>query len=152
MWLTQAQIADPFGKDTRTVNEHLRNIIAEGELDPTAIIRKFRIVRREGTREVERLIDHHNLEAILAVGYRAGHSAAVGDGAGTDSPLSLPDADVASGGLSVMPTSLDFGVVDVGSTSLPKSVTVMNQGPAVEIAVTVLGAGFLVASDACPVA
>jgi hypothetical protein len=114
LWLTQAQIADPFGKDTRTVNEHLRNIIAEGELDPTAIIRKFRIVRREGTREVERLIDHHNLEAILAVGYRAGHSAAVGDGAGTDSPLSLPDADVASGGLSVMPTSLDFGVVDVG--------------------------------------
>jgi hypothetical protein len=70
LWLTQAQIAELFGKDTRTVNEHLRNIFAEGELDATATIRKFRIVRREGTREVERLIDHYNLEAILAVGYR----------------------------------------------------------------------------------
>jgi hypothetical protein len=70
VWLTQAQIGELFGKDTRTVNEHLRNIFAEGELDATATIRKFRIVRREGTREVERLIDHYNLEAILAVGYR----------------------------------------------------------------------------------
>jgi hypothetical protein len=70
LWLTQAQIAELFGKDTRTVNEHLQNIYAEGELDPTATIRKFRIVRREGTREVERPIDHYNLEAILAVGYR----------------------------------------------------------------------------------
>lgn len=70
LWLTQAQIGELFGKDTRTVNEHLRNIVTEGELDATATIRKFRIVRREGTREVERLIDHYNLDAILAVGYR----------------------------------------------------------------------------------
>ena len=70
MWLTQAQIAELFGKDMRTINEHLRNIFDKSELDPTATIRKFRIVRREKTREVERLLDHYNLDAVLAVGYR----------------------------------------------------------------------------------
>jgi hypothetical protein len=70
LWLTQAQMAELFGKDTRTINEHLRNIFSEGELDATATIRKFRIVRREASRSVERLVDHYNLDAILAVGYR----------------------------------------------------------------------------------
>lgn len=74
LWLSQAQIAELFGKDTRTINEHLRNIFSEGELDATATIRKFRIVRREASRNVERLVDHYNLDAILAVGYRV-HSA-----------------------------------------------------------------------------
>jgi hypothetical protein len=44
----QAQMGELFGKDTRTVNEHLRDIFEERELDATATIRKFRIVRREG--------------------------------------------------------------------------------------------------------
>ncbi len=57
-------------KDVRTVNEHLQNIYAEGEIEAQATIRKFRIVRREGPREVGREIDHYNLDAILAVGYR----------------------------------------------------------------------------------
>jgi len=70
VWLTQALIADLFGKDVRTVNEHLQNIYAEGELDQGATSRKFRIVRREGSREVARQIEHYNLDAILAVGYR----------------------------------------------------------------------------------
>jgi hypothetical protein len=54
----------------RTVNEHLKNIFEEGELDPGATIRKFRIVRDEGDRQVTRMIDHYALDAILAVGYR----------------------------------------------------------------------------------
>lgn len=70
LWLTQALIAELYGKNVRTVNEHLRNLVEEGELDPEATIRKFRIVRREGEREVEREIEHYNLDAILAVGYR----------------------------------------------------------------------------------
>ena len=53
-----------------TVNEHLRNILDEGEVQPGPTIRKFRIVRREGPRDVEREIEHYNLDAILAVGYR----------------------------------------------------------------------------------
>jgi len=70
LWLSQALIAELFEKDVRTVNEHLVNIYAEEELDREATIRKFRIVRREGTREVAREVDHYNLDAILAVGYR----------------------------------------------------------------------------------
>lgn len=70
VWLTQVLMAELFQKDVRTVNEHLQNIFAEGELDPAATIRSFRIVRREGSREVARPIEHYRLEAILAVGYR----------------------------------------------------------------------------------
>jgi hypothetical protein len=70
IWLTQAQIAELFDKDVRTVNEHLVNVFDEGELDRGATIRKFRIVRLEGSRTVERDLDHFRLEAILAVGYR----------------------------------------------------------------------------------
>lgn len=70
LWLTQALMAELFQKDVRTVNEHLLNVFEEGELDPQRTIRKFRIVRVEGERQVARLIDHYNLDAILAVGYR----------------------------------------------------------------------------------
>jgi hypothetical protein len=70
LWLSQALIAELFQKDVRTVNEHLQNIYEEGEIEAGATIRKFRIVRREGPREVEREIEHYSLDAILSVGYR----------------------------------------------------------------------------------
>jgi len=70
VWLSQALMAELFQKDVRTINEHLRNLIAEGELDPAATIRKFRIVRLEGSRDVTRDVEHYSLDAILAVGYR----------------------------------------------------------------------------------
>ncbi len=69
-WLTQRLISELFQVSTPTVNEHLANIYSEGELAPEATIRKFRIVQTEGTRQVERLVDHYNLDTILAVGYR----------------------------------------------------------------------------------
>jgi hypothetical protein len=67
IWLTQALIAELFQKDVRTINEHLANIFEEGELGREATIRKFRIVRREGTREVAREVEHYSLPAILAL-------------------------------------------------------------------------------------
>lgn len=70
VWLTQRYIADLFEKTVPTINEHIRNIYEEKELEPEATIRKFRIVQREGTRNVERLVDFYNLDLILAVGYR----------------------------------------------------------------------------------
>ena len=70
IWLSQGLMAELYQKDIRTINEHLKNIFAEGELSSAATIRKFRIVRMEGEREVTREIDHYNMEAILAVGYR----------------------------------------------------------------------------------
>lgn len=70
LWLTQRQLAELFQKDVRTINEHIQNIISEGELPPEATIRKFRIVQAEGSRTVERLIDHYSLDVVIAVGYR----------------------------------------------------------------------------------
>jgi hypothetical protein len=70
IWLTQAQIAELFQVSVPTVNEHLKGIFADGELEHGPTIRKFRIVRLEGSRTVEREIDHYRLEGILAVGYR----------------------------------------------------------------------------------
>jgi len=70
IWLTQRLIAELFQVSVKTVNEHLKNIHAESELDSEATIRNFRIVQVEGTREVSRRVDHYNLDAILAVGYR----------------------------------------------------------------------------------
>tara|TARA_B100001063_G_scaffold165672_1_gene154671 strand:- start:8430 stop:9446 length:1017 start_codon:yes stop_codon:yes gene_type:complete len=70
LWLTQNLIAKLYQKSIPTINEHLSNIYSEGELEQNATIRNFRIVRKEGTREVARDVAHYNLEAILAVGYR----------------------------------------------------------------------------------
>ncbi|MGP1691910.1 MAG: virulence RhuM family protein [Giesbergeria sp.] len=70
LWLTQRQMAELYEKDVRTVSEHLKNVYADGELNPDATVRKFRIVAREGARDIERLVDHYNLDAVLHVGYR----------------------------------------------------------------------------------
>ena len=70
VWLTQALMAELFQVTVPTINEHLKGIFAEGELSASATIRKFLIVRSEGTRQVAREIEHYSLEAILAVGYR----------------------------------------------------------------------------------
>ena len=70
VWLSQALIAELFQKDVRTINEHLVNIFEEGELRREATIRKFRIVRQEGARQVTREVEHYQLDAILAVGFR----------------------------------------------------------------------------------
>jgi hypothetical protein len=70
LFMSQAQMAELFGVDVRTVNEHVTNIFREGELEEEATIRKLRIVRLEGTREVAREVNHYNLDAVIAVGYR----------------------------------------------------------------------------------
>lgn len=70
VWLSQAQMAQVFDKNIRTVNEHIINVFEEHELDKEATIRKFRIVRQEGNRQVEREIEHYNLDMIISVGYR----------------------------------------------------------------------------------
>jgi Virulence protein len=70
LWLTQGHIAELFQVTVPTVNEHLKGIFAEGELASEATIRKFRIVRFEGARQVARELEHYSLPAILAVGYR----------------------------------------------------------------------------------
>jgi len=70
VWLTQKLMAELFQKDVRTINEHIQNIYDEKELLPETTIRKFRIVQREGKREVSRMVDFYNLDMIISVGYR----------------------------------------------------------------------------------
>ena len=70
LWLSQAGMAELFQVKVPTVNEHLKNLYAEGEVRSEATIRQFLMVRQEGLRQVSRQIDHYNLDAILAVGYR----------------------------------------------------------------------------------
>lgn len=70
IWLTQKRMAELFGVDTRTVNEHLQNIYDAGEISQAATIRKFRTVQREGERKVRRDVNFYNLDAIISVGYR----------------------------------------------------------------------------------
>jgi hypothetical protein len=70
VWLTQEQMATLFGKGRSTVAEHITNVFEEGELQQDRTCRKFRQVRQEGNREIEREIDHYNLDVIISVGYR----------------------------------------------------------------------------------
>jgi len=70
IWLTQKLMAELFNVTIPTVNEHLKNIYNSEELLELATIRKFLIVQSEGDREVSREIEHYNLDAVIAVGYR----------------------------------------------------------------------------------
>lgn len=69
-WLNQRRMAELFGVDVRTINEHLQNIYVSEELHRDSTIRKIRIVQKEGNRDVARDVDFYNLDAIIAVGYR----------------------------------------------------------------------------------
>lgn len=70
VWLTQKLMADLFQIGVGTVNHHLKAIFAEGELQPEATIRRYRIVQDEGARQIAREVEHYHLDAILAVGFR----------------------------------------------------------------------------------
>lgn len=70
LWLTQAQIAEPFETTPQNVSLHLKTIFAEGELTEEATCKEYLKVRQEGKRQVSRSLRHYRLEAILAVGYR----------------------------------------------------------------------------------
>lgn len=70
VWLTQKQMATLFDKNVMTVNEHIKNIYSEAELDETATIRKSLIVQQEEKREVGREVLLYNLDVIISVGYR----------------------------------------------------------------------------------
>ena len=67
VWLTQKQMAELFAKDVRTINEHVRNIFREGELDELSVIRKYRITAADG-KSYDTI--HYNLDVIISVGYR----------------------------------------------------------------------------------
>lgn len=69
-WLSQAQMAEVFDKDSDTIGLHLRNIYESGELDESATTEESSVVRQEGKRQVRRNIRLYNLDAAISVGYR----------------------------------------------------------------------------------
>ena len=69
-WLTQSGMAELFDCTADNISLHLKNIYAEEELDPAATTEKISVVRQEGSRQVRRTLEHYNLDAIIAVGYR----------------------------------------------------------------------------------
>ncbi len=67
IWLSQALMAELYGRSKKTISEHLQNLFDEGELDPVSVVRNFRTTASDGK---EYSVQHYNLEAILAVGFR----------------------------------------------------------------------------------
>ncbi|GHU06424.1 hypothetical protein FACS1894158_12790 [Betaproteobacteria bacterium] len=70
LWLTENQIAEIYDTTQQNVNLHIKNIYSDGELIQNSTYKKFLLVRTEGKRQVERNIDHYNLDMIIAIGYR----------------------------------------------------------------------------------
>jgi hypothetical protein len=70
IWATLDQIAEVFGRDKSVISRHLKNIYNDGELDIKATVAKNATVQIEGLRQVERVIEYYNLDAIISVGYR----------------------------------------------------------------------------------
>lgn len=73
VWLTQAQMAELFGKGRSTITEHIQNIFKEGELDEKVVCRDFRLTTEHGAiqgKTQENIVKHYSLDAIISVGYR----------------------------------------------------------------------------------
>lgn len=67
VWLTQAQMAELFGRERSVVTKHVRNAFREGELDPAAVCAKFAHTAADGKTYQ---VDHYNLDVVISVGYR----------------------------------------------------------------------------------
>jgi hypothetical protein len=67
VWLSQKQMADLFIKTTPTINEHIKNIFKEGELEENSVIRKFRVTAADSKKYSTNM---YNLDVIISVGYR----------------------------------------------------------------------------------
>ncbi len=77
IWLTQKMMAVLYDVSIPTINEHLKSIYSDGELQEASTIRKFRIVQNEGNRQVGREVIHYNLQAIIAVGFKVNNERAI---------------------------------------------------------------------------
>ena len=77
IWLTQKMMATLFDVDVRTINEHIKKIYSDSELEEDSTIRNFRIVQTEGSRQVTRDTKHYNLQMIIAVGFKVNSERAV---------------------------------------------------------------------------
>ena len=77
IWLTQKIMATLYDVDVRTINEHIKKIYSDSELEEDSTIRNFRIVQTEGSRQVTRDTKHYSLQMIIAVGFKVNSERAV---------------------------------------------------------------------------
>lgn len=77
IWLTQKMMAELYGVTTSAINQHLNTVYNDLELTKESTIKKYLIVQIEGEREVSRNVNHYNLQAIIAVGFKVNNERAV---------------------------------------------------------------------------
>lgn len=77
IWLTQKMMATLYDVSIPTINEHIKKVFSDSELQENSTIRKFRIVQQEGSRQVSREVNHYNLQMIIAVGFKVNNDRAV---------------------------------------------------------------------------
>jgi hypothetical protein len=77
IWLTQKMMATLYNVSVSAVNQHLKRIFDDNELEPEATIKQYLIVQNEGERQVRREVEHYNLQAIIAVGFKIENERAV---------------------------------------------------------------------------
>jgi len=70
VWLNQKQLGELFSVESHSVTYHIKNIYKQKELQKNSTTRKIRVVQKEGSRKVEREVDHYNLDMIISIGYR----------------------------------------------------------------------------------
>ena len=70
LWLTQSQLAEIYSTTQENISMHITHIYKDGELEQDGTYKKFLLVRQEGNRQVQRNIDHYNLDMVIALGYR----------------------------------------------------------------------------------
>ena len=77
IWLTQKMLSTLYNVEINTINYHVKKIYNDNELKEESTIRKFRIVQKEGNREVSRDVVHYNLQMIIAIGFKVDNERAV---------------------------------------------------------------------------
>ena len=77
IWLTQKMLAVLYDVSVSAINQHIKKIFEDSELEPGATIKKYLIVQTEGGRQVSREVEHYNLQMIIAVGFKVNNQRAV---------------------------------------------------------------------------
>jgi len=77
IWLTQKMMATVYDVSVPAINQHLKRIFSDNELERGATVKKYLTVQTEGSRQVQREVEHYNLQAIIAVGFKIENERAV---------------------------------------------------------------------------
>ncbi len=77
IWLTQKMMATLYDVSVAAINQHIKKIYDDSELEADSTIKKYLIVQKEGSRQVSREVAHYNLQMIIAVGFKVNNERAV---------------------------------------------------------------------------